>query len=222
MIHPIKMATNTKAMKPPSNGQYMTGNIYEAGRMPGRDSVPGGGCRALGPGWAGAALGAMLSVPGGRAPRSARRPRSRVKRYLLARRGRHPGHLHAPLLPEHEPHLARRPQSVWVGRAESPTGTAGLERAEQILMKKAVFAACFRRCSATIRHAVDQTPLKLTSGRRKRPLGSGDVGIKSNDEHPRNDDFRKTQQLRNDANRCKMQGVRGWVRVPPAISVAFL
>lgn len=31
MIHPISRANSTNAMNPPSNGQYMAGNIYEEG-----------------------------------------------------------------------------------------------------------------------------------------------------------------------------------------------
>jgi hypothetical protein len=79
--------------------------------------------------------------------------RSGVERYLLARRGECPRHLHAPLLAEHEPELTGRPQAIRMRRTEGRTGHTGIDRAEKILMEEAVFAACFRRCRATIRHS---------------------------------------------------------------------
>jgi hypothetical protein len=75
-----------------------------------------------------------------------------VERDLLAWRGECPSHLHAPLLSEDEPKLAGRPQAIRMRRTEGWAGHTWIDRAEKILMEEAVFAACFRRCRATIRH----------------------------------------------------------------------
>jgi hypothetical protein len=121
MTQPKRTASKMKAMSPPTNGQYMAVNIYEAGRMvPQRSSVE--------------------------------RRCSSVERDLLAGRRERPSHLHAPLLPEHEAELARRPQAIRMRRTEGRTGDARIDRAQKILMEEAVFAACLRRCHATIRH----------------------------------------------------------------------
>lgn len=80
-----------------------------------------------------------------------------VARDLLTGRGKRPGDLHAPLLTEHEPQLARRSQPIGMRRAKGRARPTPLERAQEILMKEAVFAARFRGRRPTIRHA-DPTP----------------------------------------------------------------
>lgn len=76
-----------------------------------------------------------------------------VASHLLAGRRECPGDLHAPFLTEDETQLAGRPEPIRVRRAEGCARSAGLDRAEKILMKKAVLAARFRGRGATIRHA---------------------------------------------------------------------
>ncbi len=65
----------------------------------------------------------------------------RVQRYLLGRRGERPGDLQRSLLPEDESQLARRPQAVRVGGAESGTGICPSERTQVVLMKETVLTA---------------------------------------------------------------------------------
>lgn len=85
---------------------------------------------------------------------------SGMERDLLAGRRKRPGHLALTLLTKNEAQLAGRTQSVGMRRAEGRAGFPRLDRAQLILMKEAVLAAGFRRCSTTVRHVVTYTPFE--------------------------------------------------------------
>ena len=69
-------------------------------------------------------------------------PWSGVQRDLLVGRGERPCDLQPPLLAEHEPKLARRPEPLWVSGAECRARAALGDRTEAVLMKEAILAAC--------------------------------------------------------------------------------
>ena len=70
-------------------------------------------------------------------------PALRVQANLLVCRWERPRHLEAAVLAEHEPHLARRPQAFWPSRPERRARPGLGDRAQQVLVEKAIFAACF-------------------------------------------------------------------------------
>jgi hypothetical protein len=127
--------------------------------------------------------------------------RSGVQRDLLAGRRKRPRDLQPSLLPEHEAKLARRAESVGMRRAESRACLGPSDRAEEILMKEAVFAARFCRCGATVRHT-RPTP------RSYLQFNFGAVASKRISPPSRNDDSRKTQKLPVRLNTCKLRVVR--------------
>ena len=145
---------------------------------------------------------------------SMRRPRALgVQCHLLAGRGKCPGHLPAPLLAEHEPHLTGRPQPVGmvgtVGRARPRVA----DRAQQILMKKAALAARLGWRCARIRHRY--TPL----GARCSSVIEG--ASKRTSEASCNPDFRKTHELLAQEIYLQTADIFCTGLGPPAISVAF-
>ncbi len=181
----MRTANSTKATNPPISGQYMVLNIYE-------------------PGWT-------------RADRCGGRPGRRVgssgvQRDLLAGRGKRPGDLLAALLAKHEAQLAGRPQSLGPGRAEGRAGTGVRDRAQQVLMKEAVFALGLRG------HSCWHTrPTPRSGWKHSRPSGD----IKADLTPPHQPDSRKTLELRIRGNTCKLRGVRDPIGFAGAISVAF-
>jgi hypothetical protein len=101
-------------MNPPISGQYTPVNIYEAARTRLR--------------------------PGARRP-GAGTPRLGVQRDLLVGRRERPRDLHAALLAKDEPELARGAEPVGMVGSEGGARPGLRERAEQVLVKEAVFAA---------------------------------------------------------------------------------
>ena len=136
-----------------------------------------------------------------RRPRKAARVRRRrsnagVHRDLLAGGRECTSDLEPAVLPEYEPQLARRPQTVGVVGAVRRARARIRHGTEVVLMEEAVLATHLHRPRAQIRH-----PSSLRKARpRRRP---------SNRTSPPfcNDDFRKSQEVHSSVNPCKQRDV---------------
>src|SRR4030081_321138 len=78
---------------------------------------------------------------------------SSVECYLLLRRGEGPGHLQAALLTEDESHLGGGTKALGVVGPIRCAGANLGQRAEVVVVKEAVLAACLRLCRARCCHA---------------------------------------------------------------------
>jgi hypothetical protein len=126
------------AMNPPISGQYTPVNIYE----PARTRLRPGTRRP----WVGTA-------------------RLGVQRNLLVGRGERPRDLHAALLAKDEPELARGPEPVGMVGSEGRAGPGLRDRAEQVLVKEAVFAAGFCDPGPCLCHSSDLVPVMFRTKR---------------------------------------------------------
>ena len=113
--------------------------------------------------------------------------RSGVKRGLLRRRRERPGDLQPALSSEHEPQLARRPQSLGPVGPERRAGTVLTYRAQLVALKEALLTARLLNCS-TFRHYPANSPLRLECSTPGR-------GIKADFPAAPRVDSRKTQEL---------------------------